>query len=97
MKPSGAERCLYTHKTNGKIEIVIIIYVDDISLMNTDTTVLNKAQETLNKIFQMKDMGVVRWYLEMSVIDNRGYYKLSKPSTSTLYCRNLKWIIQRRL
>ena len=44
-----------------------MIYVDDIILMTRSTETLKKAKEALNNIFDMKDMGPIRWFLGIRI------------------------------
>lgn len=71
MKPSGTDRCMYKRYKNGKLKIVILVYVDDMLLMATDMNTLENAKNTLKRKFKMKDMGIARWYLCMNIIDDQ--------------------------
>lgn len=67
MTPCGAYRCLYSRCKNVKVEMVMKIYVDGILLLATDAKVLNK-KDRLKTRFEIKGIGMVRWYLGMSII-----------------------------
>lgn len=55
--PFEADDCLYTRYEEDILEIIIMIYVDDINIMTRKTDTIMRANEELNKRFHMKDMG----------------------------------------
>lgn len=59
------------------------MYVDDILLMAADDTSLEKTKDTLKPKNKMKDMGIVRWYLGMNIIDKEKW----KTKTQTQYVK----------
>lgn len=60
MKPSEADRCLYKMTRNGKLELEIIVYVDDILLMASVPDTLTNAKYVLQKKFKMTEMALVK-------------------------------------
>lgn len=79
MDPFIADKCLYTRYNEGTLELVILIYVDDILIMAADPNVLSRTKEILNRRFQMTDMGNVEYecdgYIVRDVRDSNAVYR----------------------
>lgn len=60
MKSSDSDSCLYTRYKKGKLDLVIMIYVDDILLMSKKCGTLTRAKFVLGKRFEMKDLGTIK-------------------------------------
>ena len=54
------------HSQDGKI-IVLIVYVDDIILIGNDMLEMNRLNQSLLSEFKIKDLGSLRYFLEMDV------------------------------
>ena len=58
---SGADANLYQIVVEGKL-LIIVIYVDDLILIG-DEQPINSCKEDLEKEFDMKDMGLLHYFL----------------------------------
>lgn len=70
MKRLKSDQCVYTYSELGVIYI-LILYVDDILLLEQDVLVLRRIKQTLMNPFSMTDMGDVLLILMMDVTRNR--------------------------
>ena len=55
-KPTPVDPCTYTRRTTGGIE-VIAVWVDDLLLFASDTTLMSKMKLELKSIFEITDLG----------------------------------------
>ena len=53
---------LFIYRKNGDI-ILLLLYVDDITLTGSNNSLVNKLLETMNKEFKMKDLGRFHYFL----------------------------------
>lgn len=60
MMPSDADACLYARYKNGKLELIMCIYVDEILISTTKNETLKGANENLRNRFDMQNMGSVK-------------------------------------
>lgn len=49
------------------MELVIIIYIDDILLLSKDDYTLRNEKKELGNKFEMTDLGKARWFLEIKI------------------------------
>ena len=54
----------FTHSKEGKVA-VLIVYVDDIILTGSDHKELRELKGKLAKEFEIKDLGVLKYFLGM--------------------------------
>ncbi|KAH9650552.1 protein kinase domain-containing protein [Citrus sinensis] len=64
LQSQGDHTIFYKHSKDGKITI-LIVYVDDIILTGDDETELAALKKRLAKKFQIKDLGVLKYFLGM--------------------------------
>jgi transposase InsO family protein len=73
-----ADACVYIHRTkSGKIDCIITCHVDDILIAAPDG-VVDKVKARLSSKYEMKDLGVVSWYLGIKVTFGKGWVELSQ-------------------
>lgn len=65
-KNSEYEPCLFA-KNNGKIKIIIGLYVDDFLIFSNNEAETDKLKNVLGSEFKLKDLGPVRQYLGMRI------------------------------
>lgn len=49
--------------TKGKIQINILVYVDDMIIAGNDTMAMSIVKDYLGNCFKMKDLGVLKYFL----------------------------------
>ena len=54
------------HSQDGKI-IILIVYVDDIIIIGNDLLEMNRLNQSLSSVFEIKDLGSLRYFLGMDV------------------------------
>lgn len=71
--------CLYLKVLNID-KLYVLLYVDDLLILGTNSEEVEKLKSTLNKNFCMKDLGVVKKYLGVDIKQNlfEGYTELSQ-------------------
>jgi Reverse transcriptase (RNA-dependent DNA polymerase) len=59
---------LYVYKkVSGNSVIFLVLYVDDIHLIENDILILDSVKSSLNKIFSMKDLGETTYILGIRI------------------------------
>ena len=62
---TNADHCVYVRKfPNGKF-VILLLYVDDILIVEKDASVIGNLKKDLFKSFDMKDLGPARQILGM--------------------------------
>ena len=68
------DHTLFIKKQQGKIT-ALIVYVDDMMVTKNDLEERNTLQEYLVKEFEMKDLGILKYFLEIEVsLSNKGIF-----------------------
>lgn len=67
----------FRYSAQGKMSI-LIVYVDDIILTGDDYSEMENLKSYLNTKFQLKDLGSMKYFLEMEVAHNRGGIVISQ-------------------
>jgi len=75
LKGLGFDRCLsdsgvYIRKKDKSI-LVVVLYVDDILFMGSDSSELQKAKQAFMKLWECRDLGKVKDYLGMRINYNK--------------------------
>lgn len=73
---SNADPCVY-FKGKGKNLVLISVYVDDILIASRDQNEITKFGKYLSKVFEVRDLGPVRYCLGME-------FRYAKPDTLTI-------------
>lgn len=68
---------LYTKQSNGKLAI-LIVYVIDIIVPRSNYTEIETLKKYLNEEFELKDLGVPRYFLGMEVAMNKTGISISQ-------------------
>eukprot|EP00253_Pinus_taeda_P019892 PITA_19892 len=79
---SGFFRChsvntVYTKKV-GKSLIILVLYVDDLTLTGSDPNLINHVKSNLKKEFEMKDLGYLHYFLGLEVLQSKEGISLSQ-------------------
>lgn len=76
----GFKKCPSEHavykKQEGDDKMIIVVYVDDLLVTGSNTDMIEKFKQQMNKKFEMTDMGKLCYYLEIKVEQKRGCIKL---------------------
>jgi Reverse transcriptase (RNA-dependent DNA polymerase) len=62
---------VYTEKTSKSVIAFLILYVDDILLMENDIPLLQLVKSSLNKVFSMKDFGETIYIIGIKIYRDR--------------------------
>ncbi|GJY26343.1 putative RNA-directed DNA polymerase [Tanacetum coccineum] len=57
-------------KTSGDMVLMLLVYVDDIVITGNDNSEIGKFKEILKSKFQIKDLGNLKYFLGIEVLDN---------------------------
>lgn len=66
---SEYEYCLYT-RTTGKGKMYVLLYIDDLLLASEDERDIEFVKKMLSERFKMEDLGMIRHYFGMFVVQN---------------------------
>jgi len=80
---------LYHIVVKGKF-LIIILYVDDLILTSDDQLIMD-CKEDLAREFEMKDMGLMRYFFGMEVWQKMGSCLCLRESMPTRYSRDSTW------
>jgi len=72
-----SDHTLFFKHLNGKI-VVLAVYVDDIVLTGDDPTEIDRVKKALNKEFQVKDLGQMKYFLGMEVARSKKGISISQ-------------------
>jgi hypothetical protein len=61
---------VYTKKVGSHL-IILILYVDDLILTSSDPKLLNHVKTSLNKRFEMTDLGFLHYFLSLQVLQTK--------------------------
>jgi hypothetical protein len=62
-----SDHTLFVKRTSGDKVVVLLVYVDDIILTGNDTTGIEDVKKRLAEEFEIKDLGVLKYFLGMEV------------------------------
>lgn len=80
---SNYEYCLYS-KVTEKGHMYLLIYVNDLLLAGTNSADVFNMKKTLSKIFKMKDLGPISYFLGMSIKQDMSNSKITLNQTTYL-------------
>ncbi|GJR28421.1 putative RNA-directed DNA polymerase [Tanacetum coccineum] len=81
---SKSDFSLFTKSKNG-IVIVLLVYVDDIVITGNNSDEIDKFKKFLSSKFMIKDLGKLKYFLGIEVLENNGGLVL----TQRKYCLEL--------
>ncbi|XP_031473928.1 uncharacterized mitochondrial protein AtMg00810-like [Nymphaea colorata] len=83
-KRSSADHTMFTSLKNSKI-CVILVYVDDIIMTGDDIDFMPRVKDYLNRLFEIKDLGTLRFFLRIEVAhSNKEVFLYQKKYTLDL-------------
>eukprot|EP00253_Pinus_taeda_P031088 PITA_31088 len=65
-----SDNTIYTKK-EGKSLIILVLYVDDLILTGSDPNLINHLKSSLNKKFEMTDLGHLHYFLGLQVLQSK--------------------------
>ena len=70
----------------------ILVYVDDLLIIGDNPSEISHLIPNLHKIFGLKDLGDMHFFLGIEVIKpNPIWFSSIKPNTSKIFCKKLDW------
>ncbi|KAJ9547800.1 hypothetical protein OSB04_020343 [Centaurea solstitialis] len=75
-------------RTTDSCTILLLLYVDDMIIRGSDTTGITHLKQSLSSSFEMKDLGLLHYFLGLKVLSNTAGTYLCQPKyTSDLLSR----------
>eukprot|EP00253_Pinus_taeda_P006428 PITA_06428 len=79
---TGFSRCYYDNtiyiKKVGKYLIILVLYVDDLIITDSDPNLINHVKSNLKKKFEMIDLGHLHYFLCLQVLQSKEGISLSQ-------------------
>jgi hypothetical protein len=75
-KKTTSDHCIFVQKFSDNDFIILLLYVDDMLIVGSNSSRIENLQKELSKSFTMKDLGPVKQILGIRVICDRKYKKL---------------------
>uniref|UniRef100_A0A2N9G5A4 Integrase catalytic domain-containing protein n=1 Tax=Fagus sylvatica TaxID=28930 RepID=A0A2N9G5A4_FAGSY len=69
--------CFIRRRSDGRC-IILLVYVDDIILTGDDTPGITHVKQSLGKVFEVKDLGALKYFLGIEVARSRHGISLSQ-------------------
>jgi hypothetical protein len=63
---------LFTYQGKGKARVVIIVYVDDVIFMGSDTVLIHELKDKFMKAWECRDLGDAKEFLRMRIKREKG-------------------------
>ena len=73
---TSADHCVFTRKFSDDDFIILLLYVDDMLIIDHDSSKIDRLKKELSKSFAMKDLGSVKQILGMKISRDRKNRKL---------------------
>ena len=71
-----ADHCVFVKKFEGGSFLILLLYVEDMLIVERDQAKIRLLKKTLNQTFAMKDLGPARQILWMHIIRDRSKKQL---------------------
>lgn len=68
---SPNETCVYIKRDNGTVDMMIVLYVDDVLIAGKSRANINRVRIELKSRFKMKDLGNASWFLGIEIVRKR--------------------------
>ncbi|KAG8486045.1 hypothetical protein CXB51_019337 [Gossypium anomalum] len=75
---SLSEPTLYVKKENGKTQLIVSVYVDDLLVTEGDQAMLANFKTKMHQMFEMSDLGRMTYFLGMEVTQSQAGFFLSQ-------------------
>uniref|UniRef100_A0A251VGU8 Putative zinc finger, CCHC-type n=1 Tax=Helianthus annuus TaxID=4232 RepID=A0A251VGU8_HELAN len=81
-KTNGFKKCVYEHtlfiKNTATSTMVTCVYVDDLIIASDSLQMINQLKDSMKKVFEMTDLGVLHYFVGMEVKYKEGNIVLSQ-------------------
>ena len=74
---SSVDHCVY-RKDGGEKKVFILIWVDDVILAASDIEIMNGTKMMLQERCEMKDLGILSYFLSIKFEQGDGFLKMSQ-------------------
>ena len=74
---SEVDTCVY-YKWEGKSKTIVIVWVDDIIIATSSESALKRVKDSLSKMFKMKDLGRLSWFLGIEFKYQKGVIEMNQ-------------------
>ena len=82
---------------SGDITIYLLVYVDDIIIIGTNTNIIQRYIDPLAQKFSIKDLSVLSYFLGIKVLTTPSVCCLLKGATSLIFLAGQKCLVQNLL
>src|SRR5260370_27256831 len=72
-----ADYSIFIHPHHDGHFCIIALYVDDLMILSDSITTLNYHKEALMRVFKMKDLGPIHWFLGLEITCDRAQCLIS--------------------
>ena len=76
-KPSAADPCVFIKRDAAGNTLVVVLYVDDMMIVGNNKRIVDVFIAAIEKQFDVKDLGDLKWILGMEVVRDRQRRTLS--------------------
>lgn len=88
---SQADSSMFTYHV-GDVMIILLIYVDDILITGNNSTYISQLISALNKLFSMKDLGALNYFLGIEVLYGSGGLYLTQTKYTMELLQRTKFL-----
>jgi hypothetical protein len=64
---------VYTKKVGSDL-IILVLYVDDLILINSDPKILTHVKSSLTKKFEMTDLGYLHYFFDLQILQTKEFF-----------------------
>lgn len=86
--------CIFIHHSTEENVQILVVYVDDFTMMGNSLKLINQTKEALKGSFKLKDLGELKLYLGIRVTRDRGS-KLVLPRLGSAWLQlGFQWLAE---
>ncbi len=82
MEQSSADTCVYVKKIGDIQKLIVTVWVDDLIIAGSTTSIVSDFKAAIGKRFKMKDTGELKWILGMEITRDRARRTMKISQTS---------------
>ena len=80
-----ADHTIFVKKGENGKKVILIVYVDDIILPSDDNVEIHKLKNQLKEEFEVKDLGPLKYFLDMDVARSKKGFSFLRGITLLTY------------